>query len=436
MIVSTFICGPSGADDWILPHKLRVLSSFCDRIFVVLDRSPSSVEICNAFDKVEQRESASSPDDLSMGADGPRWSEGMLRQQAWNFAAECNPQYIVLGDVDELPTPDIADFIDSICGDDSVDVWYADWVNLIHDAGHAIGGYCSPWSYQCPHSNKKGLIVRHVKGRPYIYDTDRTRHVRMEPSPLNATRALFDQRHMLAPVKLIHHRWANWGRWQSMDMSHLAHYTPWPPEAATVVRVPRCWRWDVDADAVLAGLPEPIAVVGNGPCDGMGETIDDHATVIRFNNFVTDGFEQHVGRRTSLWVTNAHEDVAARPFNGDMLTIYTLAEQGDRIARWLGAYPQMAYPFAGSWVDAARKWKQRKPSTGLVLLSRLIEIGKRTCVFGFDGLTTGHYWDARHRHNHEQEPAHLRALLASNDNAGTCNICDGKHAEASSWHSD
>ena len=47
-----------------------------------------------------------------------------------------------------------------------------------------------------------------------------------------------------------------------------------------------------------------VLLVGNGPSireRGVGHAIDSFDTVVRFNSFVTKGFEEHAGSKTTLW---------------------------------------------------------------------------------------------------------------------------------------
>jgi len=408
VIAAAFICGPSGADDWMLPHKLRVLSAMCDRIFVLLDRSPSSEAICRQFPKCEFRHVQSG--DYPMVKDGPQWDEGLMRQQVWDWATECHPEYVILGDTDEVPTPDIAEWL-SGGPDAAVNCWLADWVNLCPDAAHAIGGSECIWSFQTDGSNKKGIVVKYDPAREYCYKLDYRRHVRLEPSPMRRRTSLTCDSIRMGPTKLLHYRWANWGRWAASDMAALPYYQPWPPAGAQIIDVPRSWLWRWSADELVDSLPDTVAVVGNGACTlGAGDEIDAHESVIRFNNFVTYGYEQHVGKKTSVWATNCWPDVAMRPWTGPMMAIHTDDEQQDHIGQWLGAYPHMHQPLKTSWVDAARPLQPRKPSTGLVVIARLLAAGKRVDAYGFDGLATGHYWDADHQHDHSDETAAITTL--------------------------
>jgi hypothetical protein len=394
-------------DDWILPHKLRVLSAVADKIIVLLDRSPQSEAICRRFPKVECHHWQSTRDVPELASGHRACEEGAMRQWVWDRCAAFHPKFVILGDSDEVPTPDIRRWFAS-GPDDAVDCWYMDWVNLIGSAGKAIGGD-GPWSYQNPTANKKGAIVRYRRGREYRYRTDSIVHTRLEPSPVREAATVYDDRHRISPVRLVHYKWANWQAWKQSPTASLPQWNPWPPADAEIVDVPRSWLWRWDADELIESLPEPIAVVGNGPMTGHGAEIDGHATVIRFNNWKTDGFAEHVGSKTTVWCCNCWDDVAMRPWTGDMLTVTTDTEQYDRNSRWLGAYPHMHVP-SWSWTDAVRRIKPNNPSTGLVLLHRLVMAGKRVDAYGFTGLSGGHYWDPEHVHTHSGSSAALATL--------------------------
>lgn len=409
MLIGTF---HTQGDQWILPHKLKVLSSFCDLIYVIVDEAQESVDICKRFPRVIVRQWERS-DYVPRLVSGHRaCEEGAMRQAAWDWCVANGATTVLLGDTDEIPTPDVEAFVAGLRRSRSaVECWYAHWVNLIQGAGTAIGGTRSPWSFEKPGTNKKGLLVRVVKGKPYRYRQANV-HVRMEPSPLSESSTQFDAVHKLGSVRSIHYKWANWERWQDDPASKLPQWTPWPPADAKRTKVPRSWLWINSSEELLSRLPEPIAVIGNGPVrQPSGKLIDSFPTVIRLNNWRTEGFEELVGTKTDVWCTNVWDDVdVRRPWTKPMFSVCTDDEQYDRHSRWLGCYPHMALP-RRSWVEAARKFKQNNPSTGLVLLCELSTMQKRTAAFGFTGLSQGHLWDPSHVHNHAPEDEAL-ALLA------------------------
>lgn len=62
-----------------------------------------------------------------------------------------------------------------------------------------------------------------------------------------------------------------------------------------------CGDW---APLLKISRSKSVVVVGNGPSligSGLGKIIDGFDEIVRFNNFVTDGYEDDVGSRTTLW---------------------------------------------------------------------------------------------------------------------------------------
>lgn len=62
----------------------------------------------------------------------------------------------------------------------------------------------------------------------------------------------------------------------------------------------------------MDNLKERIVVVGNGPSvlnTKYGDLIDSFGSVVRFNNFVTEGYEEYVGRRTDILCRRSCDDV-------------------------------------------------------------------------------------------------------------------------------
>lgn len=89
--------------------------------------------------------------------------------------------------------------------------------------------------------------------------------------------------------------------------------TPEIDEGAAIADALIASRKD-DQFAELVG-GKTVAVVGNGPGllgTALGECIDAHDIVIRFNNF-PDTYKLDYGLRTDIWVRGAHRDVCDRP---------------------------------------------------------------------------------------------------------------------------
>lgn len=397
-------------DDWVLAAKLRALSSFCDRVVVLLDDSPQSESICRQFPKVEFFHWDRDPHLASDGPRGPLCQEGRLRARTWELCTRDNPEFVVLGDTDEIPSPDIVRFFDQK-PHRAIDLWYTHLVNLYQGAGQYIAGSRNIWSPEHPGSNKRGMIVRHRPGKEYRYRMDALEHVRAEPSPLHEGRAVFTETHRLTDYPVdVHYKWAHWDRWNAEPQSKLVEFQGFDA-GVEAKRVSRDWLWMWDADAWIESLQEPVAVVGNGMIEGKGIAIDEHPTVLRMNNFVLDGYHEHVGRKTTAWITNLWTDIERRDWSGEVVSVFCDEDpdQSERLDLWLGMHPQIRVP-RKSWASVAKQWTgQKQPSTGTILLMRLLAAKKQVNAYGFDAMTTGHYWC--HSHKHGGHGPEVRALL-------------------------
>lgn len=144
-------------------------------------------------------------------------------------------------------------------------------------------------------------------------------------------------------------------------------------------------------ESILAGLPRPIAVVGNGTPDrAWGAVIDGYPTVIRLNNFRTVGFEALVGRRTDLWCTSGWHDILPRPGLRACSPFTVDAPESAGVPAFHRAH-------CGELTQAAVDLHALhlvlpKPSTGFALAQLLDLLGCQADLFGFDGFRTPHYW--------------------------------------------
>lgn len=237
-------------DNWILPRKLHALSQFCDRIVVMLDRCPDEDEtilICRRYPMVRVFRHHNTLDLPEQDENGPFFEQGIMMQKVWNILASERPRWIILGDADEIPTPDIVGFLKHPPCD--ADVFYLHWVHLYKSPLFYIGGDQSPYSFECA-KNKKGAIVKfdidkHKNGE-YQYDQHEYQHLRLEPSPLHPKNTVYDDKHVLVDTpKLIHFRFANWPRWTASEKSKSRKYRDYF-SGMKVKRAPKEWFWDGD----------------------------------------------------------------------------------------------------------------------------------------------------------------------------------------------
>jgi len=149
---------------------------------------------------------------------------------------------------------------------------------------------------------------------------------------------------------------------------------------------------------VLLTLPPPVVVIGNGRITDAGYAINKYSSVIRINNFITRGHEKDVGNSTTVWCVNCWHDVLYRNLGITMITPFH-PNDAPRVLSW---HRDLCIPQI-HWSDKIRGLKPRKPSTGLILLYAMKELGVEYDTYGFDGFQTGHYWDPGHEHDHPEE---------------------------------
>lgn len=171
-------------------------------------------------------------------------------------------------------------------------------------------------------------------------------------------------------------------------------------------------------------LDEDIAVVGSSRhlfAQELGETIDAHREVVRFNRAYTEGIERHVGTRTTLRYLNSHVLLGIpwprNPFlslrDGDIGFSRTLRDQrviGERTG-WsgalgyhlsrLGLYRPVhrsntlytpAWESSGTrklaWCnDVLSRWNlsiDKEPRVGLSFVLMALDAGVRPTLYGFD----------------------------------------------------
>ena len=235
-------------DEWILPLKLATLSQFCDSIVVCVDRgSAETWATLRAWPKVqafEHKNTLGFPDNDPER--GPLCEEGAMRQEVWEACAKLKPDYIILGDTDEILTPDIVPFLATVKDKHfDIDYFLLPIINLYKGEDRYISGKTCVWSPSHSQANRRAAIIRFVGGRDYVpYPVQKPCHVRLEPSfrpregePISAK--LFV---LLAP-RVLHYKFANWPRWLASYKAGMQKYQDYW-RGLELSPVPREWIWD------------------------------------------------------------------------------------------------------------------------------------------------------------------------------------------------
>ncbi|MBC8142374.1 MAG: glycosyltransferase family 29 protein [Armatimonadetes bacterium] len=184
--------------------------------------------------------------------------------------------------------------------------------------------------------------------------------------------------------------------------------------------------------------PCSIVLVGNAPSllrrPGLGLAIDAFPVVVRFNNFVTTGYETFVGAKTSRWARAENDDILPRTEAFDRIVLRLQGEREDTFRAGEAALlPKLRrdYPDAAIDVIPRRVFTDlidtygfaNAPLTGTLVASYLLETHERIAVCGFDNLTgtpesPRHYYDAGNiigdwttYHEPDKEAAYLREQI-------------------------
>jgi hypothetical protein len=149
-----------------------------------------------------------------------------------------------------------------------------------------------------------------------------------------------------------------------------------------------------------------IIIIGNGPSaigQNRGHDIDTFDTIIRINNFVTDGMETQVGSRTDIWVNGANQGLKRRSIIPKNILVMippsVLARKGDsihkRIKNRLSTKQYYMLP-----IDIMTQMEEAceisRPTTGFFAIYFHYLLGFDITLHGFDFFvgTRSHYFDS------------------------------------------
>tara|TARA_Y100001970_G_C14126033_1_gene798993 strand:- start:545 stop:1312 length:768 start_codon:yes stop_codon:yes gene_type:complete len=163
------ICGiTTKNEEWIIGKTLSVISKFCDKIVVLDDNSTDRTEdICRSFEKVEWnvREKRNQYD--------RKEAEGL--NHLFQLVTYHNPDYILILDADEIPTPSFQEFFKNI--DPKISAWKIRMINLYGDDKHyRVDSFNTPsgininWNPFNANSWRKTVLLKYDKNYSYKYN--------------------------------------------------------------------------------------------------------------------------------------------------------------------------------------------------------------------------------------------------------------------------
>ena len=163
------VCGiTTKNEEWIIGKTLNVITKFCDKVIVLDDNSTDRTEdICRSFEKVEWN--------VREKRDKYDRKEAAGLNHLFQLVALHNPDYILILDADEIPTPSFVEFFKNI--DTTVSAWKIRMINLYCDDKHyridsfkTSSGININWNPFNANAWRKTVLLKYNKTYQYTYN--------------------------------------------------------------------------------------------------------------------------------------------------------------------------------------------------------------------------------------------------------------------------
>ncbi len=185
-------CIPTKNTSWLLKETLNHLSTFCYKIIISDDQSTDDTqEVCSNYSAVDYHK-------RPFRDFGDRQG-GLQRHELLEMAYEYDPDYFFFLDADEMPSPDIINWINSLDTrqNEKINLWTFPWVHLWKDINHyRVDSYTAGNGSQIhwdPFTTtyRKGFFVRNIPNYTFKYDAKQHR-VRPSNQPANVPKPWVD----------------------------------------------------------------------------------------------------------------------------------------------------------------------------------------------------------------------------------------------------
>ena len=130
-----------------------------------------------------------------------------------------------------------------------------------------------------------------------------------------------------------------------------------------------------------------VLLIGNGPSATslkVGDKIDNFdGKIVRFNSFITEGFEEFVGTRTDFWVTCQAFVRWFKDYEKVLYCCYHRVPDEPGLLRLRQRYPDCDHIPEDTWTEIMSFFKQIGPSSGAVATTYFIH-DYEVYIYGFD----------------------------------------------------
>jgi len=183
------VCGiTTKNEEWIIDKTLSILSKFCHKIIILDDSSTdNTLNIANKYSKVHIFHRKPRNEIWERNE-----AEGL--QECFNLTKQFNPDYILMLDADEVPTPDFINFFNNI--DTNINAWSVRMINLYKDEKHyRIDNFITKTGVSITHDPfknsgwRKTVLVKYNPNFNYTYNLEIQKGgtSKNHPSPQNIT---------------------------------------------------------------------------------------------------------------------------------------------------------------------------------------------------------------------------------------------------------
>ena len=249
-------CIPTKDTAWLFKKTLKHLSTFCHKIIISDDQSTDDTyDVCSEYSEVEYYKRPSREIGNRQGA--------LQRQELLEKAYKHEPDFFFFLDADEMPSPDIVEWINNLDIKEETNLWTFPWIHLWNDENHyrvdsyrsELGGNIE-WN-PFTTTYRKGFFARNIPDYELKYDITQHR-VRPSNQPVNIPKPWVDVQN--SPV-IIHYGkiseyfksgqnwrdradWDNYQHGKDKEQTYIHHKISTSEKTLRLEKINKEWLWE------------------------------------------------------------------------------------------------------------------------------------------------------------------------------------------------